>query len=148
MFQLQLSTGHNQLHFCNVPTKVKRSIGGRTQQILLKLSPTFPKSFAEKADRKKEKQGQQPAPTCFLVHELHQGDKKIILILGWKSIEAKFHRYFNTNKGTPAELLSCMLTLYVLTYWLVHSFVFGREGQQFQLDLFHSLGTSHTNTCH
>lgn len=30
-----------------LPTKVKRSIGGRTQQIRLRLSPTFPRIFAE-----------------------------------------------------------------------------------------------------
>lgn len=30
-----------------VPTKVKRSMGGRTQQIRLRLSPTFPRIFAK-----------------------------------------------------------------------------------------------------
>lgn len=33
--------------FLYVPTKVKRSMGGRTQQIRLRLSPTFPKIFAK-----------------------------------------------------------------------------------------------------
>lgn len=33
--------------FLYIPTKVKRSMGGRTQQIRLRLSPTFPKIFAK-----------------------------------------------------------------------------------------------------
>lgn len=33
--------------FLYLPTKVKRSIGGRTQQIRLRLSPTFPRIFAK-----------------------------------------------------------------------------------------------------
>lgn len=39
------------LYFDSIPTNVKCSIGGRTQQILLRLSPTFPKIFAKEREK-------------------------------------------------------------------------------------------------
>jgi hypothetical protein len=50
-------TGQGRKATASLPTKVKRSTGGRTQQIRLRLSPTFPKILAReesKTDRDRE----------------------------------------------------------------------------------------------
>lgn len=52
-----------------VPTKVKRSMGERTQQIRLRLSPTFPRIFAKGEEGKLTREMMTPWQTdpceCF-----------------------------------------------------------------------------------
>lgn len=46
-----------------LPTKVKRSTGGRTQQIRLRLSPTFPKILAMGESETDRDRGREPLAT-------------------------------------------------------------------------------------
>lgn len=48
---------------CSLPTKVKRSTGGRTQQIRLRLSPTFPKILAREESKTHRDRGREPLTT-------------------------------------------------------------------------------------
>lgn len=55
--------------FAILPTKVKRSTGGRTQQIRLRLSPTFPKILAM-GDNKTEMEGKNHSHLTLLPAQL------------------------------------------------------------------------------
>lgn len=56
-------TGPGKRVLAPLPTKVKRSTGGRTQQIRLKLSPTFPKILAMGESKTDRDRGREPLTT-------------------------------------------------------------------------------------
>ena len=58
----QEETGPGKV-FAPLPTKVKRSTGGRTQQIRLRLSPTFPKILAIGESKTDRDIGREPLTT-------------------------------------------------------------------------------------
>lgn len=56
-------TGPAKKVVASLPTKVKRSTGGRTQQIRLRLSPTFPKILAMRESKTDRDRGREPLTT-------------------------------------------------------------------------------------